>query len=80
MSIFSGAEKRTKRDIHLTRALDFVDLCHDSGSPKQAWPSSHCSIGSLYGRGVIDSGQRPPYIKILVSLAEPLPFGRAMSF
>ena len=35
---------------------------------------------SLYGRGVINSGQRPPYIKILVSLAEPLPFGRAMSF
>jgi hypothetical protein len=27
----------------------------------------------LYGEDAIDSGQRPPSIKVLVSLAEPLP-------
>jgi len=46
--LFSGAEKRTKRDI----------------PPTKAFPR---------GKDAIDFGQRPPFVKVLVSLAKPVP-------
>ena len=43
------------------------------GAKKEAKRHPPIPSPSLYGRGVIDSGQSPPSIKVLVSLAKPLP-------
>lgn len=44
---------------------------------KKKEPKKHPPItsSSLYGRDVIDFRQRPPYIKVLVSLSSLCPFG-----
>jgi hypothetical protein len=48
------------------------------GAKKEAKKHPPIPSPSLYGRDVTDSGQKPPYIRILVWLAKPVPFGRAM--
>ena len=57
-----------------------LKLCPFSGAEKERKRHPPIPSPSLYGRDVTDSGQRPPYIRVLVWLAKPVPYGRAIIF
>ena len=66
MSIFSGAEKRTKRQLF---SLTFF------GAKKEAKKHPPPPSRPLYWADVIDSRQKPPSIKVLVWLSSLCPYG-----
>ena len=58
-----------------------VDLCRDSTMPEQAPIVLAAPSVPLYGRGVTDSGGKPPCVRGLVWLTKPVPLrGEPWSF
>ncbi len=74
MSIFSGAEKRTKRDIHPSK-LDFVDFCRDSAMSKRACIALAAPSVPLYWKDVTENRRNRRFVRVLVWLSSFRPEG-----
>ena len=77
---FSGAEERSKETLSLISCVPLVasGKAERFGAKKKGKKHPPNPSPSLYGRSVIDSGQEPPSIKVLVWLSSFRPKGFAM--
>ena len=76
----SGVENEALFSYFLRREEKEALFLTFFGAKKEAKKHPPPPSRPLYGAGVTDSGGMPPYVRVLVWLAKPVPYGRAMVF